>query len=120
MAVSEPVPPAQTPEQRHAALRKAQMIRKQRAADKALIAERSMDARRILADPPEHWQRAKIADLLHALPGVGITKVTNILKETKVSPSRTITGLTEDQRERIATSIRRYCPKNSAGGIAGL
>src|SRR4051794_38470554 len=67
-------PPARTPQQRENSLKKANSTRSQRADDKKRIAARELDARTIIAAPPAHWQKAKVADLLLALPGVGETK----------------------------------------------
>ena len=109
-----PTPPARTPAQRNDALEQANATRSKRAADKRKIAGRNLDARGILAEPPAHWARAKVADLLHALPGVGETKVERILLRTCISPSRTLAGMTPEQSQRLAEAIARYCPAEQA------
>jgi hypothetical protein len=93
------------------ALETANHIRRLRAQDKVKIKARELDARELLQSPPEYWESAHIADVLRALPGVGRTKVTRILQNEQVSPSRTLQGLTDAQVSRIAGAIERYCPK---------
>jgi hypothetical protein len=93
------------------ALVHANQIRKKRASDKAYIRQRELDARALMDSPPEYWKSAHVADLLRALPGVGRTKIERILTNQKVSPSRTLEGLTESQINRLSSAIERYCPE---------
>lgn len=104
-----PIPPPRTTDQRHNALQYANDIRRRRASDKAQLRARTLDARDLLVAPPLHWERAHIADLLLALPGVGHSKVQRILEATDISSSRTLSGLTENQIERLQEKITPYC-----------
>jgi len=95
-------------DKRRDALRQANQIRRLRANDKALIRARSIDPRAILINPPDHWKAARIAYLLRSVPGVGRIKVDRILETQGVSPVKTISGLTPQQRQRLSDSLDRY------------
>lgn len=103
------IPPARSIEQRKIALRKANEIRLARAADKKRIDAGVSDPREIVLGPPRHWETAKIGELLMSIRGVGRTKVERMLRRIQVSPTRTLAGLTKDQRARIVLEIARYC-----------
>lgn len=109
--MSEIVPPPMSDDQRRAALGQANRIRRQRADDKALIKTRQLDARQILLNPPEYWQGSRIAYLLRCVPGVGRTKIDRILHDNGVSPVKTLGGLSEQQRQRLAGALDRYYQK---------
>lgn len=107
---ASPSPPPKTHAERLQSLGRANQIRRMRATDKQLIAERSIDARQIIANPPAYWSAARVAVLLLALPAVGHTKAERFLIECGISPSRTIEGLTDLQREKLIKRIAAYCP----------
>lgn len=108
-------PPSRSAEQRHLALRKANEVRARRATDKQRISARLLDPREVLTGPAEHWERAKIAELLLSIPAVGRTKTERILRRLHISPSKTVGGMTPDQRQRLAQAIASYC----VGPVAG-
>ena len=109
--MSEIVPPKMSDDQRRAALQQANLIRRQRADDKDRIKARQLDPRQILAAPPEYWAGARIAYLLRSVPGVGRTKIERILHDNGVSPVKTLGGLSDQQRERLARALDRYYQK---------
>src|ERR1700747_3359005 len=52
----------------------------------------------LLLEPPEYLETAKVFDLLLAVPKYGRVKVNKILTQCKVSPSKTVGGLSQRQR----------------------
>jgi hypothetical protein len=56
---------------------------------------------------PDYLQTMKIFDLLISVPKYGRTKVNRILTQNRISPSKTIGGLSERQRGEIVSYLRR-------------
>ena len=56
---------------------------------------------------PEYLQTAKVFDLLLAVPKYGRVKVNRILTHCRISPSKTIGGLSERQRNELVSYLRR-------------
>lgn len=109
--MAEPTPPERTEDQRQAALLRANQIRAQRSTDKQRLRQGGLDARELLRDPPEHWLKARAADVMLAVPAIGHTKVERILRQLQISPSRTLQGLTPDQRQRLIRALDYYCDR---------
>ena len=61
----------------------------------------------LLLDPPEYLLTAKAFDLLLAVPKYGRVKVNRILTHCRISPSKTIGGLSERQRNELVSYLRR-------------
>jgi len=61
----------------------------------------------LLLNPPEYLQTAKVFDLLLAVPKYGRVKVNRILTQCRISPSKTIGGLSERQRGELVSYLRR-------------
>src|SRR3954466_1813641 len=61
----------------------------------------------LLLDPPEYLETAKVFDLLLAVPKYGRVKVNRILTQCRISPSKTIGGLSERQRGELVSYLRR-------------
>ncbi|MDQ6816313.1 MAG: hypothetical protein M3018_02755 [Actinomycetota bacterium] len=61
----------------------------------------------MLLEPPEYLETAKVFDLLLAVPKYGRVKVNKILSQCRISPSKTIGGLSERQRRELVTLMRR-------------
>jgi hypothetical protein len=49
----------------------------------------------------------RIFDLLLAMPTMGRVKVNRVLNVCRISPSKTVGGLTERQRVELASMLRR-------------
>jgi hypothetical protein len=60
-----------------------------------------------LIDPPEWIETMKVFDLLLALPKIGRTKANKFLALCRVSPAKTIGGMTERQRTELVSLLRR-------------
>lgn len=103
-------PPVTSLEQRRAALRKANRIRSLRAELKRSLRTQpswaaTRKARSLILDPPAYVQTMQLWDLLLALPKYGRVKVNRMLVAHRVSPSKTIGGLSDRQRHEIASVI---------------
>lgn len=103
-----PPPPERTPKERRYGLLIANQIRALRARDKERIKRREIDARQILLHPPEYWEKAHLAVLVRSIPGVGHTKVEKIFDELGIAPAKTVNGITDAQRERLAEELERF------------
>jgi hypothetical protein len=87
--------------QRMDALSKANEVRSRRAALKADLKKGTVGLREILVAPPDYLLTAKVADLLMAAPKCGRVKSAKIMELCRVSPSKTIGGLSERQRSEL-------------------
>ncbi len=61
----------------------------------------------LLLHPPEYVLTAKVFDMLLQVPKYGRVKANKVLKECRISPSKTIGGLSERQRRELVESLRR-------------
>lgn len=106
MTTERPVPgsqqwtPARSDDQRREALRKANRIRSHRAALKPQVKSGERPWIDLLDDP--NCATMKIVDLLVHLPKVGRVKANKALRRARVSPSKTLAGLSERQRGELA------------------
>lgn len=100
-APADRVAPERSLEQRFAALKKANNIRTSRAELKREIKAGSKSVRALLWDPPESIETMKVYDLLLAMPKHGRVKVNRVLTRTRISPSKTVGGLSERQRREL-------------------
>jgi hypothetical protein len=92
--------------QRMEALEKANGIRTYRAELKRDLKARRENARDLLLDPPEKLETMKVFDILLATPKRGRTKVNQMLTQCRISPSKTIGGLSERQRGELVSMLR--------------
>src|SRR4029450_2373184 len=93
--------------QRMDALKRANQSRTRRARPtRDLRAGPAQNHGRLL-DPPDYLLTAKVFDLLLAVPKYGRVKVNRILTHCRISPSKTIGGLSERQRNELVSYLRR-------------
>ena len=117
---SPPMPPATTdspskqtaaPErsllQRMEALQRANEIRTKRAQLKRDLKAGRSSIHQLLLKPPDFVETAKVVDMLLAVPKYGRVKVDKILRTCKISPSKTVGGLSERQRNELVSMLRR-------------
>ena len=117
---SPPMPPATTdspskqtaaPErslvQRMEALQRANEIRTKRAQLKRDLKAGRSSIHQLLLSPPDFVETAKVVDMLLAVPKYGRVKVDKILRTCKISPSKTVGGLSERQRNELVGYLRR-------------
>ena len=99
--------PERTNDQRMKALQKANDIRSQRAQLKRDLKGGKKKIETLLLDPPEYVLSAKTFDMLLAVPKLGRVKANRILTQCRISPSKTIGGLSERQRGELVQQLRR-------------
>jgi hypothetical protein len=93
--------------QRQEALSKANFIRSFRKTLKMdLKAGRAILHDYILA-PPEPVHTMKLFDLILAAPKLGRVKTNRLLVQCRISPSKTLGGLSERQRAEVVSMLRR-------------
>src|ERR1700751_250301 len=93
--------------QRMEALQRANDIRTRRAQLKRDLKAGRQPIDRLLLEPPDYLATAKVFDLLLAVPKYGRVKVNKILGQCKISPSKTVGGLSERQRRGLVALMRR-------------
>ena len=93
--------------QRLDALDRANDVRTRRAKLKKDLKAGRASIHALLLDPPAYIETAKVFDLLLAVPKYGRVKVNKILTQCRCSPSKTIGGLSERQRNELARLLRR-------------
>ncbi len=110
-AQSPPRAPGVAPErsltQRMDALQRANDVRTRRAQLKRDLKAGRTQIHGLLLDPPEYLQTCKVFDLLLAVPKYGRVKVNRMLTQCRISPSKTIGGLSERQRNELVSHFRR-------------
>ncbi|CAN5172052.1 hypothetical protein BH18CHL2_BH18CHL2_13320 [soil metagenome] len=89
------------------ALRRANDVRTRRAQLKRDLKAGRARIHGLLLDPPEYIQTAKVFDLMLAVPKYGRVKVNRILSQCRISPSKTIGGLSQRQRNELVSYLRR-------------
>src|SRR3954471_19987069 len=93
--------------QRMDALQRANEIRTKRAQLKRDLKAGRYSIHKLLLKPPEYVGTAKVVDMLLAVPKYGRVKVDKILRQCKISPSKTVGGLSERQRNELVSMLRR-------------
>ena len=99
--------PARSLDQRMEALKRANDIRSARAKLKKDLKAGKTSIQSLLLDPPEYVETAKVFDMLLAVPKYGRVKTNRILNQCRISPSKTIGGLSERQRAELVAQLRR-------------
>src|SRR5687767_9657280 len=110
--------PARTHEQRMRALRRANEIRSRRAQLKRDLKAGKAKVEALLLDPPDYVLSAKAFDMILAVPKYGRVKANRILTQCRISPSKTIGGLSERQRAGVGAQVRRLGLLPGPGGGA--
>jgi hypothetical protein len=93
--------------QRMDALQRANEIRTRRAQLKKDLKGGRVSIHTLLLDPPEYLQTAKVFDMLLAVPKYGRVKTNKVLQQCRISPSKTIGGLSQRQRSELVSLLRR-------------
>jgi hypothetical protein len=99
--------PERSLDQRMDALKRANDIRTARAKLKKDLKAGKANIHALLLDPPEYVLTAKVFDMLLAVPKYGRVKTNRILNQCRISPSKTIGGLSERQRAELVSQLRR-------------
>jgi len=93
--------PVRSLDQRMDALKRANDVRVRRAKLKKDLKEGKVKIEQILGNPPEYVSTAKVIDILMAVPKFGRVKATRFLNTCKISPSKTVGGLSDRQRGEL-------------------
>jgi hypothetical protein len=101
------VAPERSHLQRMEALQRANDIRTQRAQLKRDLRAGKTTIDRLLEAPPEYLETAKVFDMLLATPKFGRVKANKILQQCRISPSKTVGGLSDRQRSELVDLLRR-------------
>jgi hypothetical protein len=102
-----PAAPERSLTQRLDALNRANEIRTQRAQLKRDLKGGRVSIHQLLLEPPAYVETAKVFDMLLAVPKYGRVKVNKVLTQCRISPSKTIGGLSERQRAELVSLLRR-------------
>lgn len=82
-------------------LRKANHIRRVRANLKQELREGRVRLEQVLATRTDYLASAEVFDLLMAVPKIGPVKAGRLLAVARISPSKTVSELSERQRTRL-------------------
>ncbi len=93
--------------QRLDALQRANAVRTRRAKLKKDLKGGRASIHALLQDPPDYVKTAKVVDMLLAVPKYGRVKAGKVLQQCRISPSKTIGGLSERQRAELVSLLRR-------------
>ena len=99
--------PERSLNQRMDALTKANEIRTARAQLKRDLKAGRISIQKLIMDPPEYLETAKVFDMMLAVPKYGRVKVNKILQTCRISPSKTIGGLSDRQRAELVGLLKR-------------
>ncbi|MEX0620377.1 MAG: integration host factor, actinobacterial type [Solirubrobacterales bacterium] len=102
-----PDTPERSLDQRMDALKRANDIRTARAKLKKDLKAGRASILELLESPPEYVLTAKVFDLLLAVPKYGRVKANRILNQCRISPAKTVGGLSERQRKEMVGLLRR-------------
>lgn len=103
-----PVAPERSIKQRMDALTRANEIRTRRAQLKRDLKAGCASIHDVLLDPPDYMETAKVFDILLATPKYGRVKVNKVLLQCRISPSKTVGGLSQRQRTELVSMLRRW------------
>lgn len=92
--------------QRISALKRANEIRTYRAQLKVDVKAGRRSILTILADPPDMTESMKVFDLVISAPKMGRVKTNRVLTQCRISPSKTVGGLSERQRKELIHFLR--------------
>jgi hypothetical protein len=89
------------------ALRQANQVRGLRAKLKQDLREGAVRLEQILATGADYLASAEVFDLLVAVPKIGPVKAAHLLSIARISPSKTVAGLSARQRARLIELLSR-------------
>lgn len=99
--------PLRSLDQRMDALKRANDVRVKRAQLKKDLKEGKVRIEQILGNPPEYVSTAKVSDILIAVPKFGRVKAARFLNACRISPSKTVGGLSDRQRAELIGLFNR-------------
>lgn len=99
--------PTRSLTQRMQALTIANEVRTYRANLKKDVKAGRVNIIDLLNDPPEKIETMKIFDLMLSAPKMGRVKVDKMFRQCRISPSKTMGGLSDRQRTELTLLLRR-------------
>jgi S13-like protein len=99
--------PERTRQQRMDALKRANEVRTKRAQLKRDLKAQRKSIYDVLLEPPEWAKTMKVFDLMLACPKYGRVKVNKVLQACRVSPSKTVGGMSQRQRIAMILMVRQ-------------
>ena len=99
-----------TPVQGH-----ANVERSVRARTKYALRSGRLDLAELIRAPPPELLTAKVADLLLATGAYGRVRTSRVLKQARISPGKTVAGLSARQRRELLEYLRVPPPDRSGG-----
>lgn len=84
-----------------------------RARLKRELKSGSLDVAELIRDPPPEVLTAKVADLLVVARGSGRVRMHRALTHARISPSKSVGGLSDRQRQALVDWLRRSPPYTS-------
>lgn len=105
--MNHPEAPSRSLSQRMAALDRGNEVRSYRANLKLDLKAGRANIINLLTNPPQKIETMKIFDLLMAVPKMGRIKVDKLLRTCRISPSKTVGGLTGRQTDELLLEMRR-------------
>lgn len=104
---ASPTAPERSLKQRLDALDSANEVRTRRAQIKRDLKAGRVSINTLLAQPtPDYLRTAKVFDLLLAVPKLGRVKVNMVLTQCRISPTKTVAGLSDRQRDDLVKLLR--------------
>ena len=105
-ATKQSAAPERSLTQRLDALQRANDVRTRRAELKRDLKGGRTSIDKLLLDPPKYVETAKVVDMLLAVPKYGRVKANKVLSQCRISPSKTIGGLSQRQRDELVKLLR--------------
>lgn len=99
--------PERSRAQRMAALEHANEVRTKRAQLKRDLGGGRCTIGTLLVDPPDCIATMRLFDLILSLPKYGRVRVNKVLAQCRISPSKTVGGLSPRQRDEVLSLLRR-------------
>jgi len=97
--------PAAVREQRLRALGRANEVRVARARLKRELAAGTVTLEQVVAHPPACAERAKVCDLLKAVPGIGPVRTNKLLLRCRIPHEKALDTLSDRQRSVLLASL---------------
>lgn len=94
-------------EQQRSALARANEVRLARAQLKRELAAGTIDLAQVLSAPPASAVRAKVQELLLAVPRIGPARAQRALARCRIAETKTLAGLSDRQRAELIEFLRR-------------
>jgi hypothetical protein len=102
---AKPPAPILSDRQRREALALANQVRIERSRVKQELKRGDVYPASLVAECPPYLQTAKVYDLLRAVPRYGPAKANKLLDACRISPTKTLAGLTARQRRELIQAL---------------